>query len=333
MQDPSFTAPLLEVEDLHVEFRSGSRTVHAVNGVSLVLTEGETLCFVGESGSGKSITAEAILGIIDMPPGVITNGKIRYRGTDLLLLDEERINAVRGLGIAMVFQDALATLNPVLPVGPQIAEMFRRHLGMGAVKARESAIAAMERVQIPAARQRFRNYPHQFSGGMRQRIMIAMAVALGPKVLIADEPTTALDVTVQAGVIQLLSELCAESRMGMILITHDLSVVANVADSVAIMYAGRIVEYAPVHDIFRAPRHPYTVGLLRSVPRVDAEGDDLMAIPGSPPDPGQIPRGCPFHPRCAWARERCVEEVPAPRPAGGGRSTACHFWEEIADEL
>ncbi|HEY4201178.1 MAG TPA: ABC transporter ATP-binding protein [Devosiaceae bacterium] len=321
---------LLEVDNLQVEFRTGSGTVRAVNGVSFALSEGETLCIVGESGSGKSITGETIMGILDTPPGFVTAGAIRYRGRDLLTLDEDAVNAIRGRSIAMVFQDALATLNPVLPVGSQIAEMFERHLRMPHARARDAAIAVMEKVQIPAARDRFGNYPHQFSGGMRQRIMIAMAVALEPDVLIADEPTTALDVTVQAGIIQLLGELCAERQMGMILITHDLSVVANVADSVAVMYAGRIVEQSPVEPIFEAPRHPYTIGLMRSLPRVET-GVDLATIPGSPPDPRHIPKGCAFHPRCPWARERCAVEVPLLRPAGTQRLAACHFWEEIAD--
>jgi oligopeptide transport system ATP-binding protein len=231
----------------------------------------------------------------------------------------------------MVFQDALATLNPVLTVGEQIAEMFKRHSGMSSSDAKSAAIEVMERVQIPAARQRYGDYPHQFSGGMRQRIMIAMAVALNPDVLIADEPTTALDVTVQAGIVQLLGDLCAEQGMGMILITHDLSVVANVADRVAVMYAGRVVESAPAEPIFEKPLHPYTIGLINSVPRVDSKTTGLSAIPGSPPDPRRLSRGCAFHPRCTFARERCETEVPALRSAGHQRSCACHFWEEIAD--
>jgi oligopeptide transport system ATP-binding protein len=322
--------PLLEVEDLRIHFHTGGGTVRAVNGVSFALHKGETLCIVGESGSGKSITGEAIMGILDRPPGVIAGGAVRYRGRDLLAMDEGEINAIRGRSIAMVFQDALATLNPVLSVGDQIAEMFTRHLGMSRGEACRAAVRIMEKVQIPAAAERYGDYPHQFSGGMRQRVMIAMAVALEPDVLIADEPTTALDVTVQAGIVELLGELCAGGRMGMILITHDLSVVANTADTVAIMYAGRIVEQAPADALFAAPRHPYTIGLIASVPRVDGDGADLVAIPGSPPDPRRLAAGCAFHPRCRFARERCVVERPALRPAGPMRSAACHFFEEVA---
>ncbi len=331
MADAGPETPLLEVDDLRVEFRTASGRVRALNGVSFTLSSGETICLVGESGSGKSITGEAIMGIIDMPPGRITGGAIRHRGRDLLRLSDAQMNAIRGSAIAMVFQDALATLNPVLPVGAQIAEMFERHRRMNSADATEAALKVMERVQIPAARGRFFDYPHQFSGGMRQRIMIAMAVALEPELLIADEPTTALDVTVQAEIVQLLADLCAERQMGLILVTHDLSVVANVADTVAVMYAGRIVERAPVGPLFEAPRHPYTIGLMNSLPHGGPDDGDLPAIPGSPPDSRHLPAGCAFHPRCAFARERCRAEVPELRPAGEGRVAACHFFEEIAD--
>ena len=325
----SHEVPLLEVEGLQVEFRTGGGTVRAVNGVSFTLNQGETLCIVGESGSGKSITGETILGILDSPPGYVTGGRVLYRGQNLLDLGEAELDTIRGRSIAMVFQDALATLNPVLPVGEQIAEMYERHLHLPRKQARDAAIAAMEKVQIPAARERFGDYPHQFSGGMRQRIMIAMAVALDPEILIADEPTTALDVTVQAGIIQLLGDLCAEGRMGLILITHDLGVVANVADKVAVMYAGRIVEEGPVEAVFESPRHPYTVGLLRSLPRMGGTAAELVAIPGSPPDPRRIPAGCPFHPRCPRAGERCRRELPDLRPVTRQRAVSCHFAEEV----
>ena len=324
--------PLLAVENLHVEFRTAAGRVRAINGVSFDLEAGETLCIVGESGSGKSVTGEAIMRILDMPPAHIAKGSIVYHGHDLLTLPEDEMNRIRGKKIAMVFQDALATLNPVLSVGNQIAELFRRHATMSRAQAREAAIEAMERVQIPAARERYDAYPHQFSGGMRQRIMIAMAIALDPEILIADEPTTALDVTVQAGIIQLLADLCAERRTGLIFVTHDLSVVANIADKAAVMYAGRIIEHAAVEDIFERPLHPYTRGLLASLPRAEHSQADLPAIPGSPPDPRAIPPGCPFNPRCPHARDVCTSAVPAIEFAGPGHSVACHFWREIESE-
>ncbi len=259
---------------------------------------------LGESGSGKSVTAQAVMGILDTPPGRITGGRILFRGRDLLTLKEEERRRIRGAGMAMIFQDALSALNPVMTVGDQLGEMFVVHRGMSRKDARTRAVELMDRVRIPAAAQRVRDYPHQFSGGMRQRIMIAMALALEPALIIADEPTTALDVTVQAQVMDLLAELQREYRMALILITHDLGVVADVADRIAVMYAGRIVESAPVHDIYRAPAHPYTRGLLDSVPRLDQKGRQLDAISGLPPNLTRIPPGCSFHP---------------PLPAGPGR--------------
>ena len=244
---------LLEVEDLHVEFHTPDGIAKAINGVNFDLYEGQTLAILGESGSGKSVTAQAIMGILDMPPAVIPKGQIRYCGQDLLTMPDEQRRKTRGPEISMVFQDALSSLNPVFPVGWQIAEMFRVHRGMNKSDALERAVKLMQRVQIPAAKERVKAYPHQFSGGMRQRIMIAMAIALDPAVLIADEPTTALDVTVQAQIMALLQELQEERQMGLILITHDLGVVADVADKIAVMYAGRIVERADVFDLYRQP--------------------------------------------------------------------------------
>ncbi|GAA4902261.1 ABC transporter ATP-binding protein [Streptomyces coeruleoprunus] len=249
---------LLEVRDLHVEFRTRDGVASAVNGVSYAVDAGETLAVLGESGSGKSVTAQAVMGILDMPPGRITGGEILFQGRDLLTLKEEERRGIRGAEMAMIFQDALSALNPVLTVGDQLGEMFVVHRGMSKKDARARAVELMDRVRIPAAKERVGQYPHQFSGGMRQRIMIAMAMALEPALIIADEPTTALDVTVQAQVMELLAELQRELRMGLILITHDLGVVADVADRIAVMYAGKIVETAPVHDIYRAPAHPYT---------------------------------------------------------------------------
>ncbi len=320
---------LLEVRDLQVEFRLRDGVAHAINGVSFDLAEGETLAILGESGSGKSVTAQAIMGILDSPPGFVTGGQVRFRGVDQLKLPEKERKLVRGPGIAMIFQDALSSLNPVFQVGWQIAEMFRIHRGLNRADAQAKAIALMERVRIPAAKERARAFPHQFSGGMRQRIMIAMAIALDPAVLIADEPTTALDVTVQAQIMDLLKELQQESGMGLILITHDLGVVANVADRIAVMYAGRIVETAGVHDLYARPAHPYTKGLLESIPRLDMKGQTLNAIGGLPPNLLAIPPGCPFNPRCRYAIGICREVLPPLERVAPGRAAACHRKQEV----
>ncbi|QDY78862.1 ABC transporter ATP-binding protein [Streptomyces qinzhouensis] len=319
---------LLEVRDLQVEFRTRDGVSRAVNGVSYGVAEGETLAVLGESGSGKSVTAQAVMGILDSPPGRIAGGQVLFRGRDLLTLKENERRRVRGAEIAMIFQDALSALNPVLSVGAQLAEMYTVHRGLKRKEARAKAVELMERVGIPAAAERVGDYPHQFSGGMRQRIMIAMALALEPALIIADEPTTALDVTVQAQVMELLARLRDETGMALILITHDLGVVADVADRIAVMYAGRIVETAPVHDIYRAPAHPYTRGLLDSVPRLDQKGHELYAIKGLPPNLQRIPAGCAFHPRCPIARDVCRTDVPPLYEVGPGRRSACHFWPE-----
>ncbi|WP_172826176.1 ABC transporter ATP-binding protein [Friedmanniella luteola] len=321
---------LLDVADLQVEFRTREGVAKAINGVSFALHEGETLAILGESGSGKSVTAQAVMGILDSPPGFVTGGEICYCGEDLLTMPEERRRQVRGPEISMVFQDALSSLNPVFTVGWQIAEMFRKHRGLNKSDAQEQAIRLMERVQIPGARQRVKAYPHQFSGGMRQRIMIAMAIALDPAVLIADEPTTALDVTVQAQIMDLLKELQEERRMGLILITHDLGVVADVADRIAVMYAGRIVEHADVFDLYGRPAHPYSKGLLESIPRLDQKGQELAAIGGLPPNLMRIPAGCSFNPRCRYAQDVCrVDPPPELRVIGHHRRSACHFAEDV----
>ncbi|MGP3931004.1 ABC transporter ATP-binding protein [Nonomuraea sp. KM88] len=323
--------PLLAVDNLHVEFRTRAGNVRAVNGVSYTVNPGETLAVLGESGSGKSVTAQAIMGILDMPPAVIPKGEIRFRGTNLLQLSEEARTQVRGQRVAMIFQDALSALNPVFTVGWQISEMFRVHRGMSKADGLKKAVELMDRVRIPAAKQRVHDYPHQFSGGMRQRIMIAMSIALDPEVLIADEPTTALDVTVQAQIMELLAELQRESQMGLILITHDLGVVADVADKIAVMYAGRIVENAPVHDIYKGPAHPYTKGLLESIPRVDLKGHELYAIKGLPPNLLDLPTGCAFHPRCPYRQDDCVTDTPPLHEVSGTRNSACHYWREVLD--
>ena len=329
-------ATLLEVDDLHVEFRQRSGVVNAVNGISYSLAEGETLAILGESGSGKSVSAQAIMGILDVPPAVVT-GAIRFEGRDMLQMSEEDQRQVRGPGISMIFQDALSSLNPVYSVGWQIGEMFRVHQGASRKEAKAKAIELMDRVRIPAAAKRVNDYPHQFSGGMRQRVMIAMAIALDPRILIADEPTTALDVTVQAQVMDLLKELQQETGMGLILITHDLGVVNEVADNVAVMYAGRIVERGTVDDVFTDAGHPYTEGLMNSVPQVEGKGGRLQPIVGQPPNLAAIPSGCPFHPRCARRRlgaeaapgRECATDVPPLRLVAPGREAACHYSEEV----
>ena len=322
-------APLLEVRDLHVEFRTRDGTARAVDGVGYSVEAGETLAVLGESGSGKSVTAQAVMGILDMPPGRITGGQVLFRGEDLLRMSAEQRRKLRGERMAMIFQDALSSLNPVLTVGYQLGELFRVHRGASRKEARTRAVELMDRVRIPAARERVDDYPHQFSGGMRQRIMIAMALALEPELIIADEPTTALDVTVQAQVMELLAELRREYRMGLILITHDLGVVADVADRIAVMYAGRIVETAPVRELYRSPAHPYTKGLLDSIPRLDQKGSALHAITGMPPSPLAVPPGCSFHPRCPMVRDRCRTDDPPLYDVGPGRASACHFWREL----
>ena len=328
-QDPNAT--VLEVENLHVEFRTRDGVAKAVNGVSFDLHPGETLAILGESGSGKSVTAQAIMGILDTPPGYVTQGSVRFRGTDLLTLPEKARRRYRGEKISMIFQDALSSLNPVYSVGFQIGEMFRVHRGTSRKDAKKHAIELMDRVHIPAAHDRVNDFPHQFSGGMRQRIMIAIALALDPEIIIADEPTTALDVTVQAQVMQLLADLQAESKMALILITHDLGVVADVADKISVMYAGRLIEKAPVLELYASPAHPYTERLLAAIPRVDLKGQELYTIKGIPPNLTDIPAGCAFHPRCPYAQPICTEQVPALDEVSAGRRSACHFWKETLD--
>jgi oligopeptide transport system ATP-binding protein len=325
---------LLAVRDLKVEFRTRDDVAHAVNGVTFTVHSGQTLAILGESGCGKSVTAQAVMGILDSPPGFVTGGEVLYRGVDLLKLPEEQRRLVRGNHVAMIFQDALSALNPVFSVGWQIGEPFRKHRGMSRADAKRRAIELMDLVHIPAARERVNDYPHQFSGGMRQRVMIAMALAMDPDVLIADEPTTALDVTVQAQIMKLLADLRRERDMGLILITHDMGVVADVADQICVMYAGRVVEDAPVNDIYANPAHPYTKALLESIPRVDMKGHELKVIKGLPPSLTKVPPGCPFNPRCRYVRpEICAADPPPPRyEVASHRGSACHFWQEVASD-
>jgi oligopeptide transport system ATP-binding protein len=322
---------LLEVDDLRVEFRTRDGVAKVINGVTYHVDAGETLAVLGESGSGKSVTAQTIMGILDTPPGFVTGGQIRFHGKDMLAMSAEERRRIRGSGIAMVFQDSLSALNPVFTVGFQIAEQFRVRQGLGRQAAKKRAVEMLDLVKIPNAAQRVNEFPHQFSGGMRQRVMIAMSLALDPEVLIADEPTTALDVTVQAQIMDLLAELQRERHMGMILITHDLGVVADVADRIAVMYAGRIVEQADVHELYAKPAHPYTLGLLDSIPRIDEKGQQLRTIKGLPPNLMRIPTGCPFNPRCPMAQDVCREKVPPLLQLSGTRASACHFAEELVN--
>ncbi len=322
-------AHLLEVDDLSVEFRTDYGVIQAVNGISYNLNKGETLAILGESGCGKSVSAQTIMGILDSPPGFVTGGEIRYKGDDLLQMPAKHQRDLRGEEISIVFQDALSSLNPVFTVGSQIGEMFRRHRGTSKKDAKKAAIELMDKVRIPGAKERVGDYPHQFSGGMRQRVMIAMAIALDPEILIADEPTTALDVTVQAQVMDLLADLQRENGMGLILITHDLGVVGEIADRVAVMYAGRIVETGETDAVFRSPAMPYTAGLMSSIARVDQKGQKLNPIKGAPPNLAELPKGCPFHPRCPRGTDRCVQELPELREVAPGRRSACHYAEEV----
>lgn len=323
--------PLLEVRNLHVEFRTLGGVVSAVNGVSYSLSQGETLGILGESGSGKSVSSEAVMGIVDSPPGFVTGGEIVFRGQDLLTMSSSERRRVRGRHIAMIFQDALTALNPGIKVGLQIAEMFRVHVGMSRKDSLRRATELLDRVGIPAAKSRVHEYPHQFSGGMRQRVMIAMAIALDPDVLIADEPTTALDVTVQAQIMDLLAEIQSDTGMGMVLISHDLAVLAEVADRVAVMYAGKIIETGPIDEVHGSPAHPYTRGLIASVPKATPREGRLVPIVGSPPSLRDIPPGCAFHTRCALAIDACRTEVPLLRAVTVGRGSACHRMEEVVD--
>jgi len=324
------TPPLLAVDGLGVEFRTRDGVAKVLNGITCHVNAGETLAVLGESGSGKSVTANTIMGILDTPPGFVTGGTVRFRGEDLLTTSPQRRREIRGEHIAMIFQDALSALNPVYTVGFQIAEQLRTRRGMDRGAATRRAVELLDMVGIPGARHRVRDHPHQFSGGMRQRVMIAMSLALDPDLLIADEPTTALDVTVQAQIMDLLAEIQAQRRMGLILITHDLGVVAEVADRIAVMYAGRIVENADVHSLYRKPCHPYTLSLLESIPRIDLKGQQLRTIKGLPPSLTAVPPGCPFHPRCPMAESRCTQHVPDLVPLDDGRSSACLFARELA---
>jgi peptide/nickel transport system ATP-binding protein/oligopeptide transport system ATP-binding protein len=315
--------PLLRVENLRTVFRTSGGEVAAVDGVSLEVPRGRTLGIVGESGCGKSVLSLSIMRLLSHP-GRIAGGRVLLEGRDLAALSAAEMRAVRGRDIAMIFQEPMTSLNPVHRVGFQIAEAIRAHEPRAsAAELRERGIAALKRVRIPSPERRFDEYPHQLSGGMRQRVMIAMALACSPRLLIADEPTTALDVTVQAQILDLLRDLQAETGMAIILITHDLGVVAEMADEVAVMYAGRVVERAPAAALFEDPQHPYTLGLLGSIPRLDEERERLLAIAGAVPPPFALPKGCRFHPRCPFAEEACRTETPPLREVVPGHEAAC----------
>ncbi len=322
--------PLLEVEDLKTWFRAEGEVARAVDGVSFTLNRGETLAIVGESGSGKSVTSLSIMRLVPTPPGEIAGGIVRFRGRDLLALSEAQMRHIRGNEIGMIFQEPMSSLNPLLAVGEQISEVVRVHRGLGRAAARSHAVEMLARVNIPDPARRAAEYPHRLSGGMRQRVMIAMALACHPTLLIADEPTTALDVTIQAQILELMRALQAEMRMSMLFITHNLGVVAQIADRVAVMYAGRIVEQGRVGDVFARPLHPYTRALLRSLPRLEGGGRNhahrLLSIPGQVPSPAHLPPGCSYAPRCPLADALCRSEMPPIIQALPYHDVRCHHW-------
>ncbi|MGB6070601.1 MAG: ABC transporter ATP-binding protein [Rhodococcus sp. (in: high G+C Gram-positive bacteria)] len=322
----------LDVRGLTVDLRTPSGVIRAVDNVTFTARRGETLALLGESGCGKSMTAQAIVGLLE-PIADITGGSVEMGEVDLVTAKTKVRRTIAATELAIVFQDALTALNPVYTVGTQLAEPFRIHRGMSGKQARAEAIALMARVGIPEPESRADSYPHQFSGGMRQRLLIAMAVALSPSVLLADEPTTALDVTVQAQIMALLKELRTEHDMAVVLITHDLALVAEEADRVAIMYAGNVVETGPVSEVFGAPRHPYTKGLLDSVPVHAVRGEDLKSIGGTPPDLHSIPDGCVYQARCPIARDICISTRPPLESVGNGRMSACHFPNEVSSHV
>ncbi len=326
-------APLLEVQELRTWFYSEEGVAKAVDGVSCDLLEGETLGVVGESGSGKSVTALSIMQLVPRPPGRFEGGRILFQGENLLEASEECMRQVRGNDIAMIFQEPMTALNPVYTVGNQIAEAVMLHQGLDRAAAREHALEMLVKVGIPVPEKRIDEYPHQLSGGMRQRVMIAMAMSCGPSLLIADEPSTALDVTIQAQILDLIRELQEEEGMSVLLITHDLGVVAEISHHVAVMYAGKVVEYASAEDLFGSPRHPYSIGLFRSLPDLAQPGERLTTIPGIVPSATHFPSGCRFRTRCPLATERCSREEP-PLEAlvgqGAGHTAACHHLEEAA---
>ncbi len=325
--------PLLEVKHLKTQFFTQDGVVKAVDDVSFYVMPGETLGIVGESGCGKSMTGLSIMRLIPSPPGKIVDGEVVFNGRDVIKMSEEQVRSIRGNDIAMIFQDPMTSLNPVLTINRQISESLQLHLKMSKEQARQRAVELLELVGIPNADQRVDQYPHQFSGGMRQRVMIAMALSCNPRLLIADEPTTALDVTIQAQILDLMRILQSETGAGVMLITHSMGVVAGMSDRVQVMYAGHIVETASTEEIFANPRHPYTVGLMKSIPRLDAtKREKLQPIRGLPPDLIDLPDMCPFVPRCNYAREKCEQKNPPLLEVKPGHYSACWFWEEVHKE-
>ncbi len=323
---------ILEVVDLKTYFDTDEGTVKAVDGVSFHLDRGETLAVVGESGSGKSVTSLSVMRLIPTPPGRIAGGQILFEGQDIVRKSEREMRKIRGNDISMIFQEPMTSLNPVYTVGDQIAEAIVLHQGKSYREAMKMAAEMLDLVGIPEPGKRVKNYPHQMSGGMRQRVMIAMALSCGPKLLIADEPTTALDVTIQAQILDLMRKLQEEIGMSILFITHDLGVVAEIADRAVVMYAGRAVEEADVNSIFAQPLMPYTLGLMNSIPRVDRAAERqqrLVAIPGNVPNPLHLPEGCAFHPRCRFVQDRCKEAIPPLEDAGGGHQVRCVRWNEL----
>ena len=315
---------LLKIEDLRVQFRTQMGTIKAVDGISYTVAAGETVAIVGESGCGKSMSALSVLRLVPNPPGEITGGRILFEGRDLLNLREEEIRKVRGAKISMVFQEPMTSLNPVLSIGVQLTESMRTHLGLTRKQANARALELLQLVGISEAERRLRQYPHHFSGGMRQRVMIAVALSCDPKLIIADEPTTALDVTIQAQILQLMKDLTHRLGVALVIITHNLGAVARYADRVNVMYAGKFVESGTTDQVFAQPRHPYTIGLLNSVPRMDREAQDrLVPIEGQPPDLGRLDEGCAYRPRCRWAMEACALSQPPLTALGGGQQAAC----------
>jgi dipeptide transport system ATP-binding protein len=324
---------VLQVENLHVSFTTYGGEVKAVRGVTFDLHKGETLAIVGESGCGKSVTSQSIMRLIPTPPGKITNGSILFKGKDLTKLSDKEMRSIRGADISMIFQDPMTALNPTLTIGDQLTEGLIQHQNISKEEAKKMALSMLELVGIPSPETRLKQYPHQFSGGMRQRIVIAMALVCQPEVLIADEPTTALDVTIQAQILELFKDIQKKTGVSIILITHDLGVVAQVADRIAVMYAGKIVEIGNRREIFYNPQHPYTKGLLNSVPRLDMDGDDLIPIPGSPPDLFSPPKGCPFSARCAYAMEVCDHVYPYKTKLTKNHSVDCWLQDERAKRM
>ncbi len=326
---------LLEVEDLYISFDTYAGEVQAIRGVNFDIDKGEALAIVGESGSGKSVTVQTVMRLIPMPPGKIKSGKILFHGENLLEKKEKDMQKIRGGKIGMIFQDPMTSLNPTMTVGKQIAEGIMLHQKLGRKEAMEKTLEMLKLVRIPNPEKRMKQYPHEFSGGMRQRVVIAIALACHPELLIADEPTTALDVTVQAQILDLLKELKNHLNTAVIMITHDLGVVADIAERVIVMYGGEIMEEARVHDIFYKPKHPYTWGLIKSIPRLDADSEkkELSSIEGTPPDTFNPPKGCPFAPRCENAMGICREEKPKMYLSGEGHRVACWLEDERSPEV